>query len=200
VKEQQIHNRDGLNEVLKPIVCPLDSHFDSGKLMLCVDGRMRRCDHVICAWMVDYFENIHLHSMKQPHCAVCKAPKSSFGEGKSKSWQWREYRLSFEKMILVTQGDVSRRDGKQEIMWMIQQLEPQNASSNVKCIFLTVSTILNLLHSVYLGMLRHLMEWVTSFLKQHSRIDKFNQLWAMMPPYPVFTRFNKPFCQVMQWR
>jgi len=42
------------------------------------------------------------------------------------------------------------------------------------------------------------MDWVTSFLQQHSRIDKFNQLCAMMPPYPGFARFNRPYSQVMQ--
>ena len=56
----------------------------------------------------------------------------------------------------------------------------------------------DILHTVYLGMLKHLMDWVTSFLEQHSRIDKFNQLWAMMPPYPGVTRFNKPYSQVTQ--
>jgi len=57
----------------------------------------------------------------------------------------------------------------------------------------------DILHSVYLGILKDLMDWVTSFLEQHSRINKFNQLWAMMPPYPCFARFNKPYSQVTQW-
>jgi hypothetical protein len=47
-------------------------------------------------------------------------------------------------------------------------------------------------------MLKHLMDWVTSFLEQHARIDKFKQLWAMMPPYPGFARLNKPHIQATQ--
>jgi hypothetical protein len=57
----------------------------------------------------------------------------------------------------------------------------------------------DILHTVCLGILQLLMDWVMSFLEQHSRMDKFNQLWAMMPPYPGFARFNKPDSQVMQW-
>jgi len=38
-----------------------------------------------------------------------------------------------------------------------------------------------------------------SVLEQHSRIDKFHQLWAMIPPHPGFARLNKPDCQVTQW-
>jgi len=49
------------------------------------------------------------------------------------------------------------------------------------------------------GMLKHRMDRVTSFLKHHSSIHKSNQLWAIIPPYPAFTRFNKPYSQVMQW-
>jgi len=45
----------------------------------------------------------------------------------------------------------------------------------------------------------HLMDWVTSFVEHYSRIGKFNHLCAMMPPYPGFARFNKPYSQLTQW-
>jgi len=61
--------------------------------MLCADGRMRQCYHVICAWTADYFENIHLHSIKQPYYPACEAPKLLFGEGNSLLWQLKDYRL-----------------------------------------------------------------------------------------------------------
>jgi len=48
-------------------------------------------------------------------------------------------------------------------------------------------------------MSEHLMDWVTIFPEQHCRINRFNQLWAMMPPYPGFARLNKPYGQVTQW-
>jgi hypothetical protein len=51
----------------------------------------------------------------------------------------------------------------------------------------------DILHTVYLSMLKHMMDWVMSFLEQHCRMDKFNQAWAMMRPYPGFARFNKPY-------
>jgi len=47
-------------------------------------------------------------------------------------------------------------------------------------------------------MVQHLMDWVTSCFEQHSRIGKFNQLWAMMAPYPGFAQFNKPYSHVTQ--
>ena len=57
----------------------------------------------------------------------------------------------------------------------------------------------DILHTGYLRILKHLMDWVTSFLEQHSRIDKFYHLWQIMPPYPGFAWFIKPDSQVTQW-
>jgi len=85
MKELQIHNREVLRKVIELIFHPLDALFNTGKLMLCADGGMRQCYPVICAWTADYFENIDLHSIKQPYCPVCEALKSSFGEGNSSS-------------------------------------------------------------------------------------------------------------------
>jgi len=56
--------------------------------------------------------------------------------------------------------------------------------------------ISDILHTLNVGMRQHLMHWVASLFKQHSQIDKFNQLWAMIPPLPGFTHFNTPYSQV----
>jgi len=69
----------------------------------------------------------------------------------------------------------------------------------MKCISPTTIIVHNILDTVYLGMFKHLMDWVMSFLEQHSRIDKFNKCWVIMPPYPGFARFNMRYSQLTQW-
>lgn len=54
------------------------------------------------------------------------------------------------------------------------------------------------LHTIYLGWVEHLIHWVTSFLEQHSSNDKYNLLLVMIPSYPGFARFTKPYSQVTQ--
>jgi hypothetical protein len=93
VKDQQIYNREVLRKVFELIFCPLDVLFNTGKLVLAVDGQMQQSYPVIWAWMADYFENIHLHSNNQPQCPVYEALKSSFGKWTSSAWQLREYRV-----------------------------------------------------------------------------------------------------------
>jgi len=105
VQKQYIHNREDLRRVFKLMFSSLNANFITRKLKHCVDRQMRRCYSVISEWMADYFENIHLHSIKQLHCPVYKAPKSSFGEGNSSSWQLRDCLLYFQQMLLATQRD-----------------------------------------------------------------------------------------------
>jgi len=74
-KEQQINNQEVLRKVFELIFRPWDWLFNTGNHMLWVNSRMQQCYPVISAWMADYFENIHLHSIKQPHCPVSEATK-----------------------------------------------------------------------------------------------------------------------------
>jgi len=109
MKEQQIHNCEVSRNVFGLISRPLDTLCNTEKLMLCADGRMRQCHPVICAWTADYFKNLHLHSITQPHCPVCDPLKSPVGEGNSLSWQSRDYQIYFQKSILTNQGEEVER-------------------------------------------------------------------------------------------
>jgi hypothetical protein len=102
-------------------------------------------------------------------------------------------------MLLVTQGDETER---QEARYYLE--DPAVGTSdgvfwNMKCISPTTIIIPDILHTIYLGMHQHLIDWVTSFHEQHSMIDKFNQVWEIMPLCPDFASFNKPYSQVTQW-
>jgi len=77
------------------------------------------------------------------------------------------------------------RDCNQGNIWKIEQFEiSQDISWNMKCIPPMTIILPDNLDTFYLGMFTHLMDWVRFFLEQYSRIDKVNQLWAMLPPYP----------------
>jgi hypothetical protein len=69
-----MNNREVLMKIFELRFCPLNTLFNTAKLMLCADGQLRQCYPVICTWSADYFENIHFHTINQPHCPVFKAP------------------------------------------------------------------------------------------------------------------------------
>jgi hypothetical protein len=117
---------------------------------------MRQCYRVICTWTADNFKNIHLHSIKQPHCPVCEAPKSSFQEGNPLSWQLTDYRLFFRKMILATQGDETERQEARQCLKDRAVGTSEGDFWKTKCISPTTIIVPDILHTVHLGILKHL--------------------------------------------
>jgi len=90
------------------------------------------------------------------------------------------------EMILVTQRDEMER-------WEVGKYQEDRAVgtsdgvfSNIQFICPTTIVIPKIIHTIYLSTVKHLRDWVTFFLEQHSRINIFNQLWAMMPLHSGF--------------
>jgi len=79
-------------------------------------------------------------------------------------------------MILATQGDETERREARQYLEDRAVGTSEGVFGNMKCISPTTIIIPNILQRVYLGILEHLMDWVMSFLEQHSRIDKLHQL------------------------
>lgn len=104
-KLQQIHNWQVINVSFEHSFPSLQALFTPEKLMLCADSQIRQCYPVICTWLANCFTNNYMHLIMQPYWPVWESPKTSFGKGKSLSWQLRDYQLYFQWMILTTQGD-----------------------------------------------------------------------------------------------
>jgi len=101
-------------------------------------------------------------------------------------------------MILTTQGDETERREARQCLEHRAVGTLEGIFWIMRCISPTTIIVPNILPTICLGMLNHLMDWVMFFLEQHSRIGKFNTLWAMITPFPGFPRFNKPYSQVLQ--
>jgi len=90
------------------------------------------------------------------------------------NWQY------FQKMILVTQRDETERwEGRHYLDDRLVGTS-EGVFYNMKSISPTTVIVPNIVHSGYHTMLKHSLEWETSFLEQYSRIDKINQHLAMM--------------------
>jgi len=86
----------------------------------------------------------------------------------------------------ATQGDETEREDARQYLEDRVVGTSEGVFWNMRCISPATIIVPNMLHTINLGMLKHLMDWVMSFLEQHSRIDKLSQLWVKMPPYPGF--------------
>jgi len=44
----------------------------------------------------------------------------------------------------------------------------------------------DMLHTIYLGLFKHMMAWIEGFQKKHGRLLAFDNVWKALPPYPGF--------------
>jgi len=58
----------------------------------------------------------------------------------------------------------------------------------------------DLLHTIYLGLFKHMMDWIQGFLKKHGRLQAFDDSWKALPPYPGFFVPKKAYREVTQWQ
>jgi len=54
------------------------------------------------------------------------------------------------------------------------------------------------LYTIYLGLFKHMMDWIAGFLKEQGRLQAFNNVWKALPPYPGFLMPKKAYPEVRQ--
>jgi len=58
----------------------------------------------------------------------------------------------------------------------------------------------DMLYNIYLGLFKHMMDWIEGFLKKHGRLQAFDDVWKALPPYPGFLVPKKAYREVTQWQ
>jgi len=202
LRDQQDNNREILRCCFEIILRPLNDVQKHGKLMICPDGRMRLCFPIVCGWVADYAENVTLHSIRNHWCPVCEAPKASHGDPKSSSYLRRNYTEYFEQLTVATDDDAptSDREAAQEYLQARGVRLSEGVFWSMPCVSSSTLITPDVLHTIYLGLLKHLMEWIVAFLEHHKLMPRFNELWRLVPAYPGFVQFNKPYTAVSQWQ
>jgi hypothetical protein len=58
----------------------------------------------------------------------------------------------------------------------------------------------DILHNIYLGHFKHLMQWLEDFLKKHGRQAIIDNIWKSFLPYPGFYVLKKVYSEAIQWQ
>jgi len=56
----------------------------------------------------------------------------------------------------------------------------------------------DILHTIYLGLFRHMMDSIEAFPKKHGRLQAFHEVWKALPPYPGFLVPKNAYPEVTQ--
>ena len=58
----------------------------------------------------------------------------------------------------------------------------------------------DMLHTIYLGLFKHMLDWIHGFLQEHARQQAFDDAWKALPPYPGFFVHKKSNWEVRKWQ
>ena len=179
--------------VLATILGSLVEPRKSGMILDCADGQRRHCFPVLCGWIADHMEHVLLYNLKNNACPRCEVLPEELG--KPPSWLFasaappkrnhQRYRQLAEQYQDTGEAGPIEKLAKKGIkglfnaFWILPRVDPAELPKP------------DLLHTIYLGMLKHLMEWIQDFLKKHNRLDNFDQAWSSMGSYPGFTVSKK---------
>ncbi|KAH0604492.1 uncharacterized protein H6S33_006869 [Morchella sextelata] len=201
-----------LRRVMSVILEPL-LHFDQrlGVLMGCSDGYERRCWPILTAWLSDHMESCNILNTKFNLCPKCEIPVNRLGEYEAEPLKTYprdqdEYKRMYRQYRALKVLENPTRDERRELKTLTKWFDSRglrplyNPFWNLPFVQAYDLHKQDMLHVVYLGILKHLMEWLEDFLKEHGRLDEFNAIWTRMPPYPGFTPPTKPYQAVSQWQ
>ena len=77
-----------------------------------------------------------------------------------------------------------------------------NPSFNILWGLESVTSLLpkpDLLHTMQIGMLKHLLGWLQEFLKKHKRLELFNDIWLSVPAYLDMSKTRCAYEEVSRW-
>jgi len=198
IKQQALEAKQLYHDVIAGILSPLaDRNGLTGYEWFCSDEKIRRCYPVISAWLADHEENALIHCIKNNLCPTCTCPNNKLGD-----WANDD-----------TQNVYPKRDSIKYHQLLSQLQKPTEKAldalgiKRVKSVLWKLPFIkghevvrADLLHNIYLGILKHLMTWIVAFLKKYGRLDRFNHIWENLSHYPGFLKPTTGYAQISQWQ
>lgn len=192
---QREHNRMISQQVLQHVMQGLlyAENENRNFYARCADGGYRYCYPTMAGWMADYPEHRDLHNIKNGVCYWCECPQGEMGD-----LSRRKDQHPLRDHTLYRQ--LSERNTPESIASLKQH--NVNPGFNILWYLDCVTSELpkpDLLHTMQIGMLKHLLQWLHEFLKQHKRLDKFNDIWLSVPAYLNMTKPRCAYEEVSRW-
>jgi len=194
---QREHNRSVVQNVLKHVMQDLlasgskEQRHGQDFYTFCADGQVRHCHPILAAWMADYPEHCNLHNIKSGVCYWCECPQKEMGDMPRVEDRYppRDHTLYRR---LWEHGDVTELKGRSvnsggNVLWYLKGVTIGDLPKP------------DLLHTMQIGMLKHLLGWLQCFLKQHKRLELFNNIWLSVPAYLDMSRPKCAYEEVSQW-
>jgi len=183
-------NADTLQDVFEFIFAPLQHAALDGVPIDCADGKVWTCLAILSPWVADHMENVTLHGSKSNACPTCEVPAGELGTN-IKNNRARDY-ARYERYGYENRFPGSKSDGTHIKFRSLGINLGQKVFHGLHRVSAPEMHTPDMLHTVYLGLFKHMMDWIQAFLKKHGRLQAFHDVWKAVPPSPGFLVPKKP--------
>jgi len=194
---QRETNADVLRAVFHLVLTPLQQVTQGGTVMDCADGKTRLCFPILSAWITDHAEHAALQGIGSKSCPKCKVPCEELGGDPRRMYETRDYMLYREKTLKHEPAEAA---GIAEYFQQLGVKIENNVFTGLNRVSPADLSKPDLLHHIYLGLFKHMMEWVEGFLTKHKRQRAFDDAGKEIPPYPGFSVQKKADHEITQWQ
>lgn len=168
-----------LHRALGEIFQSIRECSQEGELIKCADGYERLCFPVLSGWIADQPEHSNLQNISTSACPRCEVEFHNLGSTRRSSMRNHEDYRERVQLFGENPGNLEpveylvARSVKTlfNAFWGMPRVNPYDLNKP------------DILHNIYLGMLKHMMEWIQGFLKKHHRLEEFDNAWASIAPY-----------------
>jgi len=193
-RHQRKINADTLQDVFELIFALGQDVAHVGIPIDYADGKVQLCFPILSAWIADHRENVVFHGLKTNACRKCEVPSHEL-QTNARSYRARDY-TRYQRYKPENQTSASETDDDHVMNLGIGQnifrgLDRVSASDLYKP---------DILHTIYLGLFKHMMDWIEPFLMKHGRLQAFDEVWKALLPYPGFLVPKKAYREVMLWQ
>jgi len=128
----------------------------------CADGKRPRSFSILSAWIADHAEHAALNGISSKSYPKCEVPCKELGGNPLKMYGTHDYILYRGKAL---SHEPAEGAGIAEYFQQVSMKIGNNVCTELDQVTPADLHKLDLLHNIYLGLFKHMMEWVAAFLK-----------------------------------
>jgi len=195
-KAQRQMNANVLRTIFNLVLALLQQVVQEGMVMDCADGKTRFYFPILSAWIADHAEHAALHGIGSKSSPKCEVLCKELGGNLLKMYETRNYILYTEKAFRHEPAEVA---GIAEYFQQVGVKIGNNVFSGLDRVNPAELHKPDLLHNIYHGLFKYMIEWVEGFLKKHKWQQGFEDVWKEILPYPGLSVPKKAYREVTQW-
>jgi len=162
-QHQRQINADTLRDVFELIFAPLQDPACDAVPIDCTDRKVWRCFPILAGWIADHMQNVVLDGIKFIVCPRCQVPAVELSIN-MKVYPIRDYAIYHQYDYENWIGETDHTDITPESLGVRLV---QNDFYGLNWVSPSDLHKPDMLHTVYLGLFKHLMHWIQGFLKKH---------------------------------